>query len=262
MQRNAKELRIAVGTILDSEILIDELRLCIRDAKSERILDNKEKIVIKTVFEFWQRMECLLTVAYYGGLDMGFRQKQRSELVLAIANLAWCPELVAKLAVRLFPRWDQASRYRALHIWASTRSSFERYPEGDGGSLGVLCDYCSSTSFPNAPGISTSPLNVALRMGKRWSEVEPLFDIFPEVVNCYDVKWRIPVFCLPAAAPIDEYQVEMIARWGGNQTGVWHYLSRREKEKEIGKAREMVECERVETIYRLLRKNPSAISMR
>ena len=103
------------------------------------------------------------------------------------------------------------------------------------------------------------PLNKALLMGKRWSEVKPLFQLFPDTVCARDVGCGLPVFCLPAMAPLDDHEVEMNARWGGQQTGVWHYLSHRDKERELVKAREIVDREKLETIYQLLKRNPSAL---
>lgn len=260
-KESAKELQHAIATIASSHDLLEELRLCIihcqgMDWKEGKNNDQQQKL-IKRVFHFWQRLECLVSVSYYGKLNMDCRQKLRTELVLALANLSWCPHLVTDLAVRLFPlRWDHG--YHALQIWAATSSSFERYPKGDCGSLGVLCQYYRYAPIPTTIATS-SPLNVALRMGKCWSEIKPLFDTFPDTILSRDAQTNLPVFCLPAAAPVDEYQVEMTARWGGQQTGVWYYLSYREKQQELIKAREMVDRERLETIYQLLRRNPSAI---
>jgi len=195
---------------------------------------------------------------------MACTQKLRTELVLAFANLSWCPQVVVELGIRIFPPSNRDHAKQALEIWAATQSSFERYPEGDCGSLPVLCQYylfaAPITALSTIPTISWSPLNVALRMGKRWSEVKPLFNVFPDTIHSRDVhNLGLPVFCLPAAVPIDEHEVEMTARWGGHQTGVWHYLSPREKERELAKARTIVDRERLETIYQLLRRNPSAL---
>ncbi|CAJ1968231.1 unnamed protein product [Cylindrotheca closterium] len=261
-KESAKELLDAIATIAKSKPLLDQLRLCIIHGKINNSNNNNgdHHEIIQRVYAFWQRLECLVTVAHYGRLNIVCRQKLRTELVLALANLSWCPQAVADLAVRLFPQhFNHPHGYHALEIWAATKSSFERYPQGDCGSLRVLCEYYYR-SAPTTPP-TTSPLNVALQMGKRWSEIKPLFETFPDTILERDELTNLPVFCLPAVVPMDEHQVEMTARWGGQQTGIWHYLSQREKEKELVKAREMVDRERLETIYQLLRRNPSAVSL-
>jgi hypothetical protein len=206
-------------------------------------------------------MESLLSVAYYGGMDAKYRIQLRTEVILALANLPWCPQPVADLAIELFPYPDSITGPNPLHLWASAKSMYKCHQRPDPGVIRVLC-----LTYPGAASRTSSvgrfPLHMALSMGKCWTEIEPLFDAFPDAVYYMDAVSRLPIFCLPTVVPIDEYEVEMVGKRRGDQASIWYYISQRDRNRALDRAREIIECQRIDTMYQLLRRNPSALSFR
>lgn len=223
-------------------------------------MTERKARMLEVVCRFWHRMESLLSVAYCGGMDPTYRTKLRDEVVIALASLPWSPEPVADLAMKLFPYSDGPSRPNPLHLWASAESIHECYQRHDEGVTRVMCEsYPAAASRASAVG--RFPLHVALSFGKRWAEIEPLFYAYPGAVNSIDPVSRLPIFCLPSAVPVDEYEVEMTAKWRGRQASIWYYIPQRDRNRAIDSAREIIELERIDTIYQLLRRYPSALAL-
>ena len=103
------------------------------------------------------------------------------------------------------------------------------------------------------------PIQVALSMGRPWREVSALFVAYPDVLSKIDPFYQVPTFCLPAIVHIEENQIEDIAR---RQTSIWRYMRHGEKTKTKDAVRIILETDRLDTIYQLLRRDPSQIDFK
>jgi hypothetical protein len=261
VNREAFRLRQAMSQTCDSAESLKKLHYCIQGSQQLREPSRSEDDEsVNVVFNFWKRMESLLCVAFCGNITENLPNE---EIMFVLAKLSWCPVLVANLVVNLFPKnetfLESRKKLNLFHLQASTMSTYECYRNQDPGCLEILCKtYPKAASSPSSNG--RFPLHIALSVGKSWTEVIPLFEVFPDVLNHADPVSRLPIFCLPAIVPIEKFQIELMAKWRGNQHSAWHYLSQRYRAAALDLARCAMDLQRLGCCFELLRRNPSAIA--
>lgn len=273
----AMKLQKAMTEMSQSENSLKEFKLY----RKEGILSFRKKNgkndddgSFKIVLDFMEKLECLLCVACYGSMEIKFRNLLEREILIVLACLpGGCPDVVALFFLRLFPP-DENMLHESLEIWAkntpnkccmnhhhhhNSMSSSTSSP-----SAGLLLEsiskiFSKEVLAKGARHLSINgrfPLQVALSMGRPWREVSALFAAYPDVLSKVDPFYQVPTFCLPAIVPIEENQVEDIAR---KQTSIWKYMRQSEKKKTKEAVRMILEIDRLNTIYQLLRRDPSQI---
>jgi hypothetical protein len=271
------------------------------------------------VLEFWKKMDLLLYCAYYGRMAWSLRRNLYEEtctaaidasrslsvlpIVHLLSSLEWCPNIVAQLAISLFP-WQcqqeetQESVIFPLHRWARTRTLFHPYQQintmigmsrvgqqqesdetataskrqsnqDESGILRILCESCpEAATKPDPSNHNRLPMHSALAIGKPWGEnIQVLFTAYPDAIQKSDPRTGLPCFCLPAMGATTatglerEEEIEYTARQLDQQRLAlcWSYLSKREKSRALQRAETLLDCQRLTTIYEVLRRHPSAV---
>lgn len=147
IQEKADQLRESIQTVCDdssttdNQIMLVELRERIRYSKEQKeenedFEDHIESSPVGIVFQFWKNLELLLCAAHYGTVDTAcFLEMGEIPYLQLLASHSWCPDIAARLLVRLFPEPLPLVRH-PLHVWAKTKTSI--YSE-DAGMLRTLC---------------------------------------------------------------------------------------------------------------------------
>ncbi len=220
---------------------------------------------VALVFQFWNKLTALFS-AQQNQCDL------RYSIVHILAKLRWCPELVGRLVLALFPfkkvgeineapKCIEAAYPLPLH-------SCVRSFEGDmpRGMLQILRDADPlAASVPDPTSNGRLPLHVALSRVPQHSWEESLFHLF--TANPYSIRVRDPVTGLPAfclacdsLSPIQDYQIDQTAKTIGNRSLCWYYLTRAEKTRARNEAIAFLECRKLTTMYEVLRKDPSVLN--
>eukprot|EP00539_Tryblionella_compressa_P018635 CAMPEP_0178872410 /NCGR_PEP_ID=MMETSP0747-20121128/8116_1 /TAXON_ID=913974 /ORGANISM="Nitzschia punctata, Strain CCMP561" /LENGTH=489 /DNA_ID=CAMNT_0020539637 /DNA_START=79 /DNA_END=1548 /DNA_ORIENTATION=+ len=270
---------------------------------------EEERDPVTIVLEFWKKMHLLLYSAYYGtnlivdrinahSDSHSIQNKQYQQYFLPIvhllSSLPWCPEIVARLAVSLYP-WhcrEQREGLLPLHRWAQTSTmsnlhqhqQHTRYKDAerngktawkrhDSGILSWLCQvYPDAASIPDPTNHGRLPLHAALALGKPWDvNTQIIFDAFPDAVQQIDPFTNLPCFCLAAmkgatttrSKKDDDDEIENTAKQLDQQrlSLCWSYLSKHEKARALERARIILDCQQLTTIFEVLRKCPSALQV-
>ena len=228
-----------------------------RNEKYGNITDDMCDVAL--VFQFWSKLEALFSTQQ-NECDLQY------SIVNILARLRWCPELVGKLVLALFPlevvgEINEAAYPLPLH---SCVQSFE----GDmpNGILEILCDADpGAASVPDPASNGRLPLHVALSRVPQHSWEESLCHLFaanPYALRVRDPVTGLPAFCLAAdsLSPIQDHQIEQTAKNIGNRSLCWYYLTRVEKTRARNDAIAFLECRKLTTMYEVLRKDPSVLN--
>jgi hypothetical protein len=243
---------------------------------------------VAVVFRFWKKLTALLCTPT--------NQSARHSIVDVLSGLPWCPELVGRLAIALFPRQvqgytdgvsvnsstiisdggndnDNANDDGAVRVAALILPLHRcvRYFGAGGvsqsrGMLPVLCEaHPSAASVPDLTSSGRLPLHVALASPGQHSwegTLKHLFEAYPPSVQVADPVTGLPAFCLASdalAAPITDHQTEQNAKTVGNHSLCWYYLSGHEKAKALKEACLRLECQKLTVMYEVLRRDPSVL---
>ena len=131
--------------------------------------------------------------------------------------------------------------------------------------LPVLCEaYPAAASIPDSDSHGRLPLHTALALGHSWEgTAKHLFDANPSATIRADPLSGLPCFVLAgeSTAPITDQETERVAKEldERNYSLCWSYLPKREKAKALERASLVVECQRLTTMYEVLRRNPSVL---
>lgn len=260
VKAKARRLRNSIEEICNpsSEKVLEELRRKIQasgHAQDDGKEPKDERDAVEVVSNFWRRLELLLCAAHSGTVDINSLENKELAFLQLLASQHWCPGPVCRLLVALLPKIPPLW-YHPLHIWVKTKT----FVCEDAGMLETLC-----TAYPEAASVGDNgtgriPLHTALLRGKSWKEVEALFKIFPEAALLVDRISGLPAFCLPSLVSITSPDIEVAAKRHDQQRlSVWKYISKRDRQKAIQQAQVLLDCQRVDTIFQLLRRHPSAL---
>jgi hypothetical protein len=265
--------------------------------------------VVSIVLEFWKRMHLLLYMAYNSSQSLFQEQHRRDNnfrpfyctlpIIHLLSSLPWCPEIVAHLALSLYPWQSQqhaldpngfpttnSDSFLPLHRCARTRTFCQRFPSrdhlqsedphkpvirNDSGILPYLCrSYPEATRIPDTSYHGRLPLHSALASGKPWKDnVQIIFEAFPGALFLPDPHTGLPCFCLAAMgqgmSSTDwefDSEVEHCAKQMDQQrlSLCWPYLSKSDKAKALQLARNKLECQRLTTIFQVLIHHPSVLT--
>jgi hypothetical protein len=222
---------------------------------------------VEVVFWFWKKLTALLLCC------IQHRQNDsRFSFVDVLAGLPWCPELVGRLAVALFPLQSLSSsplpreqQPRVLPLHKCVRSL-----EGVGGAspprgmIHVLCEaHPSAAAVADPASQGRLPLHVALASGQHpWEgSLNHLFEAYPSCVATPDPVTELPAFCLPGdfLAPKREDRSMATAKALGNRSLCWYYLSKRERSIALEEASVVLDCQQLTAMYEVLRRDPSVL---
>ncbi len=245
-----------------------------KHGKENNSVDDQDNSDVAIVFRFWNKLTALFSTPTS-------QHNLRHSIVNILAGLPWCPELVARLAIALFPvqvegnetttdRGDDTECSPLLPLHRCIRSF-----GGSGGGVGcvprgmlqVLCDaYPSAASIPDPASNGRLPLHVALASGPQHSWEKSLCHLFashPSSVAVDDPVTGLPAFCMAcdAIAPIQEYQIEQTAKNMGNRSLCWYYLSKTERTRAMEEALVFLQCQKLTAMYEVLRRDPSVLDL-
>ncbi len=233
-----------------------------KTGKENISMDHENDGDVAVVFRFWNKLAALLSTP-------SKQQNLRHSIVNVLAGLPWCPELVGKLAIALFPVQVEDSGkavplHRCIRSFGSSGSGVGCVPRG---MLQVLCDaYPFTASIPDPTSNGRLPLHVALASGPQHSWEKSLVHLFashPSSVAMDDPVTGLPAFCIAsdAIAPIRDSQIEQTAKNMGNRSLCWYYLSKTERLRAMEEARAFLECQKLTAMYEVLRRNPSVLDL-
>jgi hypothetical protein len=213
----------------------------------------------------------------------------------ALSRTGNCPDLVANLLVRLFPKstlGGAASRLPEnelgfnlhhrksrtilpLHQWCEADSE---YPDDDGMLASLLkipdnIDYSNASvaslaSIPD-PRSRKLPLVTAIQHGKSWSSVRLLFLADPSVLH-ESVSLGLPIFAWAAIASslkTTEYMKQRIQFMAKQKMvgekgmiSLWNLARSDLRQMALENAVQMIECDQLTTIYEALLACPTALT--
>lgn len=274
MQQQADSLTTALESMLDNPSLLEQVQTQLQREfghyPTTRDNDYSAGSVsdVDRICLFWQTLLLLLEAAHSSRSMGDVATLECLPVLQLLAASHWCPYLVATSAAHLFPHQIRQEPL-PLHIWCQTPKIHQwmTWPNMDTLSNGSILHTDNSQSsmlkilcqeYPEgaAKRIGAElPLSVALRHGKSWRELQPLFHAQPAATT-----GSIPIFAIPAFYIISDIDAEWAAkRQDPQRLSVWCYLSRADKRRAIQQARELLELRQLETIFELLRLNPVAI---
>ena len=255
---------------VDEEGKLHQLRELIiatddRNEKYGSIADHNGDVAL--VFQFWNKLAALFSPPQN-------QHDLQYSIVHILARLRWCPELVGRLGLALFPLKEGEIDATPICTEAPLHSCVRSFGGGTSrgdmqrGMLQILCDAdpCAA-SIPDPTSNGRLPLHVALSRGSQHSWEESLCHLFaahPSSVRVQDPVTGLPAFCLAcdSLSPIYDHQIEQTAKDIGNRYLCWYFLCREEKTKARKEAVMFLECRKLTTIYEVLRKDPSVLNGR
>ena len=235
------------------------------DAEGEDVKNGEEHdIDIILVHRFWKKLTGLLFPHRSQNLGLS--------ILDVLASLPWCPQLVGRLAIALFPEQVEGNENvadepsgkdpRVLPLHRCVRS----FGGSEGGMLQVLCEaHPLASSIPDPTCFGRLPLQVALASGQQqhsWDEsLRHLFAAHPFSVAIEDPLTGLPSFCLAgdSLAPIQSDQIEQTAKALGNRSLCWYYLSKGEQARALEEAFVNLDCQKLTAMYEVLRRQPSVL---
>jgi hypothetical protein len=110
-------------------------------------------------------------------------------------------------------------------------------------------------------------LHTALASGKSWERVRPLFDIYPDALQTIDCVTGLPAVLIAATVEDQDNDqgrdssvgVEIRARQ--LSTCSWDLMPQVRKQEALLSAAETLNCDRLTTIYQVLRAFPQVLQM-
>ncbi len=291
---------------------------------------TQEDDPVSLVLEFWKKLQLLLCTAsgrYENQIDETRSYKSNEKygdfterhpfessmishgrtisVLHLLSSLSWCPEIVGRLVLQLFPGHAQfispfggcsgdsafqtasisSSGSLPLHLWARTQSwrhchggscgsggnagtsssvtaDDEHDGQDDPGILRLLCRaYPAAAGIPDPNNYGRLPLHAALVLGKPWDDsARIIFEANPDAVMEHDPYTSLPCFCLPALEAVTvEEQEEMAKQQNRRLSLCWSYISARDKTTALQRASALIDCQRLTTIYQVLRQHPLAV---
>ena len=270
---DTRQLHTTNGNYCDVENyrMLEKLRglILVADFNKENYnnssVNDEDVSDVAVVFRFWNKLAALLSTP-------SKQENLRHSIVNVLAGLPWCPELVGKLAIALFPVQVEDSGktapilalHRCIRSFGSSGSGVDCVPRG---MLQVLCDaYPFAASIPDPTSNGRLPLHVALASGPQHSWEKSLVHLFashPSSVAVNDPVTGLPAFCIASdgISPIRDYQIEQTAKNTGNRSLCWYYLSKTERLRAMEEARAFLECQKLTAMYEVLRRNPSVLDL-
>lgn len=240
VHESAKALREAIDTAIEDNARLEHFRRMLADDATTNNQNDDDDIL----FQFLDRARALLRLVWGGNT---FR-------ILHALSIVGCPEEVAELVIRLFP--DQPSQRDEhgrlpLHL-AVTHSS------------GV---YPLETLLPNHANVPDGdgrlPIQLALNSGRTWGTgIASLWYAHPLYGGLEDSKTGFPPFLLANMPDPMENRRKVQERAAQNYQGMWRFLPSTTQLRAVAEARNQINLEQLDTIYELVRAEPSVVSER
>ncbi|VEU35414.1 unnamed protein product [Pseudo-nitzschia multistriata] len=273
------------------------------DENDDNENENDDESVL-LVLGFWRKLEALLSACAeaephrgppatgkendendhrrwqgaFASLALSDRPPPVAKCVRLLATLPFCPELVGRLALALFPQGESpCSRSRSppvplLHAWIRSRQG-PPPPRADPGILPVLCStHEGSAGLPDLALGGRLPLHSAVALGCPWEgAARPIFGAFPAAAGLPDPSTGLPAFCLGGLpARSQEHQrwsssssASASSSWYASASDAWRggALCVRRIDRDRALEAEAAESERsrLTTAYEVLRRNPSVL---
>jgi hypothetical protein len=172
----------------------------------------------------------------------GSCSKEAADLVLALnKNAAKEPSVDGSLA---------------LHLWAASHTYCL---DQDGLLKPLLNAYPEAAALPDKDG--RLPLHLALESGKSWARIRPLFEIYPDALHLVDRCTGLTAAALAAVADQDSVEIRAQQRTAGDKglVSMWNLVPIARKQEARQKAADELSCERLTTIYQVLRAFPQVL---
>mmetsp|Transcript_23592 Transcript_23592/g.33803 ORF Transcript_23592/g.33803 Transcript_23592/m.33803 type:complete len:350 (+) Transcript_23592:203-1252(+) len=230
----AETLRERISSALKSKEAIGHIRRSI-DSKTPHDMHDDP------LLEFWDRIQSMLK-SVWG--PRPFR------LLHALATTG-CPEEVAELALKLFPeQQSHRDEQSLLPLHYACLHPSSKYP------LETLLS--NHVDEPDADG--SLPLHLALTSSRTWrTGISSLWSAYPLYDSKCHTKTNFPPFLLATMPDPVQSRRKVQQRAAQNFQGMWRFLSTASQLRAMADARRQIELEHLDTIYELLRAEPSAI---
>jgi hypothetical protein len=217
---------------------------------------------VQRVVRFWIALDLLRRAATTVHGESSLGHCSDINILTFLASAGGCPKPVADLVLVLNKNAAQERSFDgsslALHLWAASRMNCH---DQDGMLEPLLHAYPEAAALPDKYG--RWPLHLALESGKSWACIQPLLEIFPDALHLVDHHGTGLTAAALAAVAVNHDSVEIRARQrtAGDKglVSVWNLIPTARKQEARQQAADELNCERLTTIYQVLRAFPQVL---
>jgi hypothetical protein len=223
------------------------------------VTTSRDPQAVHRVMSFWTALDLLARAASTGHERLTYNSDL--SILSFLASAGGCPKPVADLVLAVLPK-NAAKQLSfdgslALHLWAASRTNCH---DQDGLLEPLLHAYPEAAALVDKDG--RLPLHLALESGKSWASIRPLLEIFPDALHLVD-RLCTGLTAVALAAMADQNSVEIRVRQltAGDKglVSVWNLVPIVRKQEARQQAADELNCERLATIYQVLRSFPQVL---